>query len=422
MLRRRWTWFVLLPTLLFSAAFGQEFSATDWPGWRGPNKNGIASATARPPERFGSNENLAWVVPIPGRGHSSPVVVGDTVYLATADTGNPTQSVIALNLQDGKTIWKRDVSRGGFPERNHPKNTEASPTIACDGERLFVTFFHHRKIQLTALSTDGETAWQRDVCAYNPKAYEYGYAASPLIYKDSVIVCAEYDGPSFIVAYDRRTGQEEWRTPRPNNITFSSPVVANLAGRDQLMISGSKKVLSYDPANGKQLWAVDGTTDATCGTMVWHDNYAIASGGYPDKETLAIVADGSGRVLWRNKEKCYVQSMIVVDDHLYALTDNGILFCWAANDGTREKWRQRLQGPVSASPVYAGGLIYWGNEKGTVYVFRPNASRFELVSENRVGSSMFASPAVSGNRLLLRVGTGSEAKYQEYLYCFANPS
>ncbi len=389
----------------------------DWPWWRGPYRNGMSPTSASPPVRFGENENLSWKVPVPGRGHSSPIVVGDKVILASADEKKQSHFVVAFDMSTGQQLWQYQVNEGGFPAQNHPKNTEASPTIACDGELLFVTFFHHKQVQLTAIDLAGKERWKVRVGPFNPQKYEYGYAPSPLIYKSMVIVVTEQDGESAIAAFDRGTGKPRWKTPRPKSISFSSPVVANVAGREQLLISGIYNVSSYNPMTGKALWEVDGTTAATCGTMVWNDRFVFASGGYPDAETLAVAADGSGKVIWRNRQKCYEQSMIVVGDYLYALTDGGIMYCWRTEDG-KEMWRERLAGPVSASPIFAGGNIYWANETGSIYVFRPNPDQFEMVAENRIGNDNFASPAAVGNKLFLRIGVKEGSSRKEFLYCF----
>ncbi len=417
-------WLLLVGIILNAPARGDEKGIgdfpklspqRDWPWWRGPARNGIAASDA--PVKFSDAEGATWKTPVPGRGHSSPIVVGDRVYLSTADKATQTQSVLAFDRQDGKQLWKVDISRGGFPAKNHPKNTEATPTIASDGQRLFVTFFHHAAIQATALDLNGKKQWQKSVGPFNPKRYEYGYAPSPLIYQDTVIIAAEHDGKSFIAALDRASGKEVWRTDRPENITFSSPVVGHVAGKDQLLISGSEQVTSYDPGSGKQLWTVEGTTAATCGTLVWERDIVFASGGYPKAETLAVKADGSGTVLWSNNEKCYEQSLLVVDCYVYGLTDGGIIYCWRGTDG-EEMWNERLQGPVSASPVLAGGHIYWANELGSLYVIKPNPKEFELVAENRIGDESFASPAVCGGQIFLRVAHNSGGKRQEMLYCF----
>ncbi|MFK7735892.1 MAG: PQQ-binding-like beta-propeller repeat protein [Pirellulaceae bacterium] len=401
-----------------TASFGQ-LTDQDWPWWRGPNRNGVAEVDVQLPTRFGNEENVIWKTPLAGRGHSSPIVIGERIFLATADEADQKHSVLCFDFTSGEQLWAREISQGGFPKENHPKNTEASPTIACDGEKLFITFFHHKQVVLTALDLAGETIWEKVVGAFNPQLYKYGYAPSPVLYEDKVIVAAEYDGPSGIVAFSRKDGRVQWKAPRSPSITFSSPVIANVGGKDQLMLSGAQVVTSYDPKTGKGLWQVPGTTAATCGSMVWDGDVVFASGGYPKPETIAIRADGSRRVVWKNKQKCYEQSMIVVDGYLYGLTDRGVLYCWRCSDG-KEMWRERLAGPVSASPVYAGGHIYWANEAGTVYVFTPNSQKFDLVAENRLGNEAFASPAVSQNRMLFRIAEGRGAARQEYLVCIGN--
>jgi outer membrane protein assembly factor BamB len=391
----------------------------DWPWWRGPSRNGIATSTPVP-VKFSDTGGYLWKAPVPGRGHSSPVVVGDRVYLTTADESRETQSVVAFDRASGELVWHERISQGGFPAKNHPKNSEATPTIACDGERLFVTFFHHQAIHVTALGLDGNRIWQKSAGAFNPKKYEYGYAPSPLVYRGMVIISAEYDGQGFLVALRRDNGEQVWRTPRPVNISYSSPVVAHVAGKDQLFLSGGDQVASFDPASGKPLWTAPGTTTATCGTAVWDNDHVFASGGYPGAETIAIRADGSGRVAWKHNQRQYEQSLLAHDGYVYAFTGPGIVFCWRASDG-REMWRQRLKGPVSASPVVASDNIYWANELGTLYVFKANPDKFEPVAENQVGTDSFPSPAISGGQIFLRVGDSSGGMRQEYLYCFGQP-
>jgi outer membrane protein assembly factor BamB len=396
------------------ADFPQLSAELDWPWWRGPSRNGIAATAA--PVHIDNSTGVIWKTPVPGRGHSSPIVVGDRVFLTTADEPSQIQSVLAFDRKSGKQLWQVEISKGGFPARNHPKNTEATPTIACDGQHLFLAFFHHQQIQLTALDLKGKKVWQKSVGSFNPQRYEYGYAPSPLIYQNSVIVAAEYDGPSFLVALNRTNGRELWRAERPTNITFSSPVIGKVAGRDQILISGSDQIASYDPKTGKQLWTTPGTTAATCGTLVWDDDIVFASGGYPKSETIAVKGDGSGEVLWKNNQQCYEQSLITTGGYVYALTGKGILFCWRASDG-QEMWKERLRGPVSASPVLAGGNIYWANELGTLYVFKPNPEKYDPVAENHIGDDSFPSPAICGGQMFLRVGHKVAGKRQEMLYC-----
>jgi outer membrane protein assembly factor BamB len=396
-----------------------KLSATnDWPWWRGPWRNGIADQSPVP-TNLSDTDNLIWKVPVPGRGHSSPTVVGNRVFLTSANKADEIHWVMGFDRATGNLLWQKEINRGGFPEKNHPKNTEATATVASDGERLFATFYHHDKVAAISLDLDGNILWTRDVCRFRPRLYEYGYAPSPIVYHDTVIISAEYDGDSFITALDRKTGQQTWQTPRPMMISFSTPVIGRMSGKDQMLISGAQKISAYDPSNGNPLWSTDGTTFATCGTMVWDQDIAFASGGFPKSETIAVKADGSGEVLWKNNQKCYEQSMLTHQGHLYALNDSGVMFCWRGSDG-KEMWKSRLKGPVSASPVLANGHIYWANELGTIYVFRPTPEKFDLVAENHVGTDAFPSPAICGGQIFLRVGQGSGHERQEWLYCFAS--
>ena len=398
--------------------FPQLSAQNDWPWWRGPLRNGVADQVAVP-VTFSETDHVIWKSRVPGRGHSSPTVVGNRVFLTTATTADQIHEVLAFDRTTGKPLWRKEVNRGGFPAKNHPKNTEATATLACDGERLFAAFYHHDKVVAVTLNFAGEVVWEKEVCRFRPKTYEYGYAPSPVLYQNTVLIAAEYDGASFITALDRQSGDRVWQAPRPTMITFSTPVIAHVGGKDQLLISGAQKVSAYNPATGKPLWSVDGTTLATCGTIVWDDEIVFASGGYPKAETLAVKADGSGEVLWRNNQKCYEQSMLAHDGYLYALTDNGVMFCWRGTDG-KEMWKERLKGPVSASPVLANGNLYWANELGTLYVVRANPERFEKVAENQIGSDSFPSPAICGGQIFLRVGKGTGKERQEWLYCFGN--
>ena len=240
----------------------------------------------------------------------------------------------------------------------------------------------------------------------------YG-SCSPAIDDEQVYI---HFGSYGTAALDRATGKVVWQTPRPARLSYSSPVVANVAGRDQLLISGCDMVAGYDPATGKQLWQANVTTMATCGTMVWEGDLVFASGGYPKAETACVKADGSGKVVWTNRQKCYEQSMLAVDGYIYAVTDQGIAYCWRSADG-QEMWRERLRGPVSASPILAGGNIYLTNELGTTYVYKADPQQFTEVAVNQLGDEGFATPAICGSRIYVRAAQNSARGRQETLYC-----
>lgn len=400
------------------AADSAKSAAGDWRTWRGPSLNGIANSDEQPPTSWSDSRNVVWKSSVPGRGHSSPTVVGKLVVLATADKSRQIQSVIAYDRTTGDELWKTDVNTGAFPAKLHPKNTHASPTVVSNGSYLFASFANHDSLQVTALDMEGNQVWQEAVGAFRPKQYEYGYAPSPTLYGSTLIVASEFETGSggYLAALDQKTGDTVWMTPRFKQITFSSPVVANVAGRDQVLISGADHVASYDPNTGVELWKVRGTTKATCGTIVWEGDFVFASGGYPKAETLCVNADGSGNVMWRNNQKCYEQSMLVSDGFLYGVTDKGIAYCWKASDGT-EMWKERLAGPVSASPVLVAGNIVQSNEKGTTWVFEATGDGYQELARNQLGDEAFASPAVSGDQLFLRVADSSSGRRQESLYC-----
>ncbi|MCA9035867.1 MAG: PQQ-binding-like beta-propeller repeat protein [Planctomycetaceae bacterium] len=401
----------LAPTLNWSDAA----AASDWLQWRGPSGNGIAGTGQGAPIEWSSTKNVIWKTDIPGRGHSSPTIVGDLIVLTTADEQAQVQGLIAFDRESGKQKWITPVSQGGFPKL-HNKNTHASSTVASDGTLFFAVFNHHRKLEAAALDAAGKIVWKRDVGGFDPKMYEYGYAASPTIYKDTLIITGNCDTISWMKALDLKTGKEVWSRDMPKGLVWSSPIVANVAGREQLLLSGFEKFSAYDPNNGQPLWSVPCLTHATCGTAIWDNNVAFASGGYPKAETVAVAADGSGRILWKNNVKCYEQSMLISDGYVYAFNDQGIFFCWEAATG-REMWKSRQRGPVSASPVLVDGLIYASNELGTTYVFKASPEKFELIAENQLGDESFATPVFLDGRAFIRVASSKSGSRQESLFC-----
>jgi outer membrane protein assembly factor BamB len=391
-------------------------SEQDWPWWRGYERNGHAPDQPSPPVSWSSSENVMWRVEIPGRGNGSPTVVADRIFLATSDERNETQSVLALHRETGDRLWETTIHEGGLSPTNHQHSSQANGTVACDGERLFILFLNGGNVHATALDLNGGLLWQTDVGAYR---HRYGYAPSPLIYESLVICGGDNRGGGFLAAVHRETGDIVWRRQRPDADTFSSPVVAHVAGRDQVLISGAARVAAYDPQNGDQLWSCPGAADSTCGTLVWDDQRVFASGGYPQQQTICIDA-GTGSEVWSNRTRCYEQSLLVHDGHLYAVDENNTAYCWEAETGA-EKWRGRLHGRFSASPIVTpDGNIYASNETGDTFIFRADPSAFTLVAENRLGDEAFATPAVCGGRIYFRVAETAGARRREYLYCIGS--
>ena len=392
---------------------------TDWPAWRGQRHNGISNSHSAPTS-WSDTENVVWKSPIPGRGHSSPVVCGDQVILATALEGEQQQLVMAFDRATGSENWRTLVHEGGFPSggKMHQKGTHANGTVACDDKYIFTAFLNSDSIIASAIDFDGNIAWQTTLGAFNSK---FGYAPSPVVYKSLVIFAADNQGGGYLAAVHRRTGKVVWRKARSLSSSYSSPVVANTSGRDQLLISGGYEVCSYDPSNGDLLWSCEGTTDATCGTMVWNDSMVFASGGHPDKHTLAVRSDGSGEVVWSTRVKIYEPSMLLVGNELYAASDNGIAYCWDAETG-KLHWKKRLGGSFSASPVFCDGKIYVPNASGTTFVFKPATNGYEQIAKNQLGDDAFASPAICDGQIFMRVGSRHSGDRQEMLYCLGDGS
>jgi len=358
---------------------------------------------------------VIWKTDVPGRGHASPVITGNTILLCSADDRSETQAVIAFDRRSGKQLWLTPISQGGFPPA-HEKNSHASATAATDGTHVFATFCHHEKIEAVALDLKGKILWRQDVGRFRPQKYEYGYAASPTLYKGMLIVSGDCDTVAWLKALKTTDGSVAWQQEREKMLNWSSPIVANIAGRDQLLLSGTHRIASYDPATGKPLWSTPCLTMATCGTCTWEDDLVFASGGYPDPETAAVRADGSG-VKWTNKVKCYEQSMLAHNGYLYAFADTGVAYCWNAKTG-QEMWKQRLKGPVSASPLLVGDTIFATSEAGTTWVFKTNPQKFEQVAQNQLGDSGFASMVAADGQLFIRAAKGDGAGRKETLYCF----
>ena len=407
---------LFLPAFLF-AAFCPPANA-QWHGWRGPGGDNHAPADARLPGSWNlaTGENIRWKTPIPGRGHSTPVVTPSGIFLTTADPRAGTQSVIGVDAESGESIGNWVIHRDGLPSTIHPNNSHASPSMAFDGETLFAVFHTDDTISLTAMSTDGRIRWTRPVCDFKPSSFEFGYGASPIVENDLVIIAAEYDGPaSGIYALDRRTGKRIWKIDRPRNLNFASPIIASITGMRQLLIAGAETISSYDPVTGRQLWEVAASTEAICGTVAWDDRRVVVSGGNPEPGTWCVSAGGQPQLQWSNGVMCYEQSLLAIKNYVFAVADSGVAYCWRIQDG-KEMWKKRLfGGRISASPLLVGDRIVVASERGEVFVFAAYPDRFELVSRIKTGDSIFASPVALGDRLYIRTGVREGDQRQEYL-------
>ena len=411
--------FLLVATLALGAdALPEKASARstlDWPQWRGPLGTGIAAPDQKPPLKWSASENVVWKTPVPGRGHGSPIVVGDRVLLQTAETEPEQQSVVCFDRKTGNELWKKVVHVGGLVKKGNANSSMSSSTPCWDGERVLVNFLNKEAIYTSALDLSGNQLWQVKVADYT---VHQGFASSPIVYNDLVLVTADSDIGGVIAALDRKSGKQIWSVPRPKEDNYTSPIVHHLNGKDQLLVSGCKLVSSFNPKSGKKLWEIEGSTIECVTSIVTDGERIFVSGGWPRQHVQAIFADGSGKTAWESKLQVYVPSMIVKDGYLYGLQDRvGIATCWKCDSG-EEMWKERLPGgTLSSSLVLVGDNLYATNEAGTTYIYKASPEGYEPIAQSRLGDSVFASPAICGNRIYQRVGETTGGKRQEMLYC-----
>ena len=388
--------------------------ATDWPWWRGPQRNGIASSDQKPPLKWNETEGVLWKASIPGRGHGSPTVVGDRVFLATAEHDREVQSVICFDRNTGKVLWQTEVHKGGFDTKGNAKSSLASSTVACDGEKVYINFLNSAAIYTTALSLDGKQIWQTKITDY---VLHQGFGSSPAVYGPLLLVSADNKGGAgAIAALKRDSGEVVWKSLRPKLPNYTSPIVLKIAGREQMVFAGCDLVTSFEPLTGKKFWEIKGSTEECVTSTVTDGELIFTSGGYPTNHISAISADGSGKVVWKNNTRVYVPSMLVRDGYLYTVLDAGVAMCWKCSTG-EEIWKGRIEGTFSASPVMVGDRIFATSEAGKTYIFAASPKGFELEGENKLGSDVFATPTFCGNRIYMRVAEQRQGKREEALYC-----
>jgi len=393
-----------------------RFADSDWPCWRGPQGNGVASPDQSPPLRWSKSENVVWKAAVPGRGHSSPIVVGDRVVVATADEDRESQSVLCFDRTSGAVRWQTIVHQGGLVHKGNKKTTQASPTAACDGQRLFINFLNADAIYTTALDLDGKQLWQTKVSEF---ATHQGFGSSPMLFGAYVFVSTDSRSGGVIAALDRASGKIAWQALRPEKANYTSATVLHAAGRDQLVVHGCDLVSSFEPLTGQKLWEIEGATTECVTTLVTDGQRIFVSGGWPRKHVQAVLADGTGKTAWENTAQVYVPSMIVKDGYLFAVQDAGVATCWKADTG-EEVWKQRLGGTFTASLVLVGNNLFATNEAGQTFIFKANAAQYELVAENKLGDEVYATPAICGSRIYMRVVEQTGQQRQEMLYCLGS--
>jgi len=413
-------------------------AADNWPQWRGPGGLAVGGAESYP-DTWSETEHIAWKTPIPGRGHSSPVVWGDRIFLTTAIEGallpgnkppvhlgwdmkpgylHPdalgadhanTLKALAIDARTGTVLWDRTLYDGPMYDNRHRKNTYASPTAVTDGSLVYVFF---ESAGLFALDMDGAVRWKRDLGGMAKAGL--GPGTSPVVFENLVILQVDMgmgELGSYLAAFDKTTGKDVWKTPRTNRRSWATPLIINSGGRPELIASGAEAVIAYDPRSGEELWSTDGTKGHPIPSSAFGHGlvFAFAGNAESSKMVLAIApgtgpAAGESRVKWRyTRGTAYVASPILFGDYLYLITDGGITTCLDAKTGEVKYVGGRMPVPASftASPVAFGDKLLFTSEDGDTFVVKAGPAH-AILRTNTVGEPVYASPALANGMVYIR--------------------
>jgi outer membrane protein assembly factor BamB len=433
------SWIILCTALVVVPSVGQ--SVGDWPGFRGPGATGIGDGS-NPPATWDAEKgiNILWRTPIPGLGHSSPVVAGDRVFITSAVSSDPEPylrvglygespdnpeeyihhyRIYCLDRKSGKIIWER-TAHSGIPQvKRHIKSSHASSTAATNGTHVVVSFGSEG---LYCYTVDGKKLWKVDLGfldsgAFNAPEIQWGFGSSPVIHDGKVVVLCDVNNQSFIAAFDVTTGKQLWKTLREEVPTWGTPTVHKVGDREQIAVNGWKHIGGYDLATGKEIWRLTGGGDVPVPTPFLAHGLIFISNAhgrmrpiYAIRETatgdisLAEGATANEHIAWSLPRRgSYQPTPIVYGDYLYIGSDNGVLTCYEARTG-KQLYRERIAGERSAytaSAVAADGKLYYTTEFGDIHVIKAGPEYRHLAS-NKMGEICMATPALADGMLLVR--------------------
>lgn len=446
-MKRTAIFFSLFACSIFQLTYAQQNSSKfeqNWPQWRGPANSGY-SAVADPPVEWSETSNVKWKVEIPGKGHATPIVWEDKVFILTAietpdeiDGGEAEQSaasggrrgppsnstrsihdfnVIAINRVDGTTLWEKTVIKEAPADGTHGTGTWASNSPVTDGEHLYA-YFGSRG--LYCLDFDGNVIWQRDF-GQMEKKMSFGEGSSPALYKDKIVVQWDHEGESFLYILNKKTGKDIKTIKRNEATTWSSPVIVHVNNKDQVITSGTQQIRSYDLETGELVWYGTGMTQNVIPNPIVDGNMLYLMSGFRGNAFMAIDLnkakdniDGSDAIIWEyNQNTSYTPSALLANGKLYFLrSNNGNLTCLDAETGKENYSLEKLEGTgtIYASPVGAKDRLYVTSQSGITYVVKQGAT-FDILAKNQLDDGNFASPAIAGNELFIRGF--------QYLYCLS---
>lgn len=390
--------------MLCIGPLGLRAGETDWPRWRGPQQNGHTADTSLSTKW--TEKDIAWKLSLPGIGQSSPIVWGDRIFLTSALEKGKTRLVFCVNRKTAQIDWQHTAWQGE-PEPIHAMNSWASSTCVTDGE-VVIAFFG--KGGLHGYTVDGKHLWSKDLGAF---AGPWGTSACPVLFGDMVIQNCDADVNAYLVALDKRTGNQIWRTKRREHRGWSTPVFIDVDGRQEMALNGHEGVQGYDPKSGAELWFCKGFAGRGEPTVTPAGKLLCVVNGQPG-DFYAVKPGGSGDVTethmaWHTPRKSGrdTPSPIVVGKYIIVSSLDGIASCYDAETG-EVYWKERIAGKFSASPIAAKGLVYFLNENGKTFVIEPGES-LKIVAENDIPAGkdeiFRASLAPSAGQLFVRSTT-----------------
>jgi outer membrane protein assembly factor BamB len=430
---------VVLVSLYTGKINAQAIYEEQWPSFRGPWARGfIAESKAPEAWNIDTGKGIKWKAPIPGLAHSSVVIWNNYLFVTTAATSTNDESlkvglygdideaddkkvhefkVYCLDKNTGKIIWERVAHKGVPKSRRHTKSTQANCTPATNGKYLVV---HFGSEGLYCYDFKGKLIWQKDMGILNPGPYtdpgvEWGYASSPVIYMDRIIVQCDIPLKPFIALLDLATGKEIWRTSRGDEVsTWCTPAVYSKNGKTEIIANGYRQICGYDFETGKQIWRLGNGGDAPAPTpVIANDLIYINSAHGPSSPIFAIRPEAKGDIslngdstrnqyiVWSVKRGgAYMQTPLIYNGLLYNLQINGLLTCFDALTG-EVKYKENLKEAFSASAIASDGKIYFSSEEGNVYVVRAGP-QYSLIAKNSLKDICMATPGISGNTLFFR--------------------
>jgi outer membrane protein assembly factor BamB len=433
--------FIFVCSVSFAGASGKS---SNWAQWRGPEGQGISTDSTLPTD-WSTTKNVQWKTAIAGRGHSSPIVWGNRIFVTADIEGDVvpgakatihmlgkeefkhpdwagadrkhTMKVICVDAGSGKILWEQVAYEGTAFDHRHRKNTYASPTAATDGKYVFAYFGSEG---LYAYDFKGKLAWKKSFGGI--KTLGMGVGTSPIVYENMVILqCDEDEGKnSFITALDTKTGKELWRTARPVEVSWSTPALVKTPERTEIITNGNEFIISYDPKTGKEIWRCKGVESNAIHVPLIGNGMIYVTAGYPAKRTLAIKLGGNGDLTntpymaWKyEKGTAYCASPILYGEYLYLISDKGMLTCLDAKTGELKYEGARVPVPATfmGSPVAFDGKILISSEDGNTFVVKAGP-KHEIMKTNSIDEPIYTTPALANGKIYIRG--------EKNLYCIAN--